>query len=467
MAHVRKREGKKGLAFTITASLGYDEKGEQIRKFTTYKPPPGVTPGKAEKLANEYAVLWEEQIRGYVSLDENKTLAELCNWYYETVAPNTLKPNILENYRGDVENHILSRIGREKLKNITPQMLDSIFRELQVSGSLSRSYKLKDKALLGGMKRDDLADKADIERTTLYNLLGGSTIRRETGDKIAAAIGKPFDKLFVDATTKKGLSGATVNKIKLNLSAIFTAAVKKEIMRRNPCKLVTPPKVDTPPAAFLDDEQSLKLLEALPSKGNFQLEVIINLLMATGIRTGECTALHWDDVDLTTGLLQIRYTLVRFKGEFVRQTPKTEKSVRNIRLQPYVISLLAEHKKRQEEYLKSIADVSLHKGSIFANLQGDYMNGINLNAQLKRAIRGLDLPKISLHSLRHTNASLLINSDIPAKIVSGRLGHAHVKTTLDTYSHIYAASEIRAMQAIDMKLFQRNNEAASENGERL
>src|SRR5215469_7766098 len=130
MAHVRKREGKKGISFTITASLGYDEKGQQIRKFTTFKPPANVTPGKAEKLANEYAVLWEEKIRGYVALDENKTLRELAEWYYETAAPNTLKPNILTAYRRDVEIHILSRIGREKLKNITPQMLDSLFREL-------------------------------------------------------------------------------------------------------------------------------------------------------------------------------------------------------------------------------------------------------------------------------------------------------------------------------------------------
>lgn len=63
------------------------------------------------------------------------------------------------------------------------------------------------------------------------------------------------------------------------------------------------------------------------------------------------------------------------------------------------------------------------------------------------------MPEIHLHSLRHTHASLLINSNITAKAISDRLGHSTTKTTLDTYSHVFAESEVKAMQAIDMVLF--------------
>jgi integrase len=460
MAHIRKRGG----TYTITCSLGYGTDGKQTRKFTTFTPPADVTAGKALKLAQQYAAQWEEGLKGFISLDENQTLSKLCEWYYTTIAPNTLKPNILINYRRDIEKHILSRIGREKLKNITPQMLDSIFRELQVSGRLDESFMLKDKALLDGVNRDRLAESANIDRTTLYNLLGGKTVKRGTGEKVARAVGLPFDKLFDNVTADKGMSGASVNKIKLNLSAVFTAAVKKEILRRNPCKLVTPPKVDTPTAAFLDEEQSRVLLDALRGKGDFQLEVIINLLLATGIRAGECTALHWDDLDLQSGLLQVRYTLARYDGQFVRQSPKTVQSERRIILPAYITDLLIEHKNRQSEYLQSLEGLSLYKGAVFTNLRGDYINAINLNTRLKRAIRGLGLPDIHLHSLRHTHASLLINSDITAKVISDRLGHANTKTTLDTYSHVFAASEVKAMQAVEMKLFQRKEEAARDDG---
>ena len=64
MASIRKR----GDTFTITAYMGYDEKGKQRKKTTTYKPPENVTPGKAEKLAKQYAAVWEEKIRGYSNI---------------------------------------------------------------------------------------------------------------------------------------------------------------------------------------------------------------------------------------------------------------------------------------------------------------------------------------------------------------------------------------------------------------
>jgi len=282
MASIRKR----GDTYTITAYFGYDDKNKQIKKTTTFHPPDGVTNGKAEKLARSFAATWEDKVRGYVALDENRTLSQLCEWYYSTVAPNTLKPNILISYKQGIYNHIIPRIGREKLKNITPQMLDSIFRELQLSGNKEESFKLKDISLFDGVKREEFYKQAGIERATMYKALRGGTCRRVNAEKIAAGLGLPLDKAFDNVTEQKGLSGATVNKLKLNLSAIFTAAVKKEIMRRNPCKLVTPPKVDTPPAAFLDEEQSRVLLDTLRDGDNFQLEVIVNLFLATGIRAG-------------------------------------------------------------------------------------------------------------------------------------------------------------------------------------
>jgi hypothetical protein len=109
MASIRKRGGARGdVTYQISVSMGYDANGKQQRKFTTFTPPPNVTAGKAKKLAQEYATLWEERIRGYVSLDENRTLEDLAEWYYSTVAPNTLKPNILITYRQGIYSYSTS-----------------------------------------------------------------------------------------------------------------------------------------------------------------------------------------------------------------------------------------------------------------------------------------------------------------------------------------------------------------------
>ena len=450
MASIRKR----GDTFTITAYMGYDESGKQRKKTTTFRPPDGVTPGKAEKLAKQYAAVWEEKIRGYVALDENRTFAELAEWYYSTVAPSTLKPNVLVNYKKGIYDHIMPVIGREKLKNITPPMLDSLFAELQKSGNMEQSFRLKDKALCDGITRQELAVKAGVERSTLYTALRGNTISRATAEKIAAALDMKLDRAFDDVTENRGLSGASTNKLKLNLSAIFTAAVKKEIMRRNPCKLVTPPKVDTAPASYLDEAQCHELLDLLSQQDDFQFEVIINLFIASGIRAGELSALYWEDINLETGMLFIRHTLVKIGGEYVRQEPKTADSTRRIILPEYIIGLLKKHRAKQAERRFKMCERWKNPDLVFTNKSGGFYLGVNMNSKLKRVIKGTDLPQdLHLHSMRHTHASLLINSDVSARVIADRLGHSTTKTTLDTYSHVFAESEARAMQAIDMALF--------------
>lgn len=451
MASIRKR----GNSFTITAYMGYDEQGRQRKKTTTFTPPDGVTPGKAEKLAKSYAATWEEKIKGYVALDENRTLSELAEWYYSTVAPSTLKRKTLEGNRKTVYDHVISRIGREKLKNITPPMLDSLFAELQRSGCMQESFRLKERSLLDGVHRENLAKKAGVSRAAVYDVLAGQTIRRGNAEKIAAGLGKPLNKVFDDVTQKRGLSGASTNSIKLNLSAIFTAAVKKEIMRRNPCKLVTPPKVDTKPAAFFNEEQCRKFIDALHKQPDFQFEVICNLFLATGIRAGELCALHWDDVNIETGLLYIRHTLVRLNGEYTRTEPKTSGSERRIVLPEYIIDLLKEHRRKQTLGRFKSGGICEAPEAVFTNKSGNYLISANLNSKLHRLCRDNELPDIHLHSLRHTHASLLINSNVTAKVIADRLGHATTKTTLDTYSHVFAESEVKAMQAIDMALFRK------------
>ena len=415
MASIRKR----GETFTITAYMGYDEQGKQRKKTTTYRPPDGVTAGKAEKLARAFAATWEEKIRGYVALDENRTFAELAEWYYSTVAPQTLKPNVLVNYRKGIYDHILPVIGREKLKNITPPMLDSLFAELQRSGNMEQHFRLKDKALFDSVKRDDFAEKSGINRTTIYTLLRGETVSRATAEKVAAALGMRVDKAFDDMTEQHGLSGASTNKLKLNLSAIFTAAVKKEIMRRNPCKLVTPPKIDTAPAAYLNEQQCHELLDLLSQQPDFQFEVIINLFIASGIRAGELSALYWEDINLETGMMFIRHTLVKVGGEYVRQEPKTIDSTRRIILPEYITWLLKKHKALQTEQRFKLGTAWKDKNLVFTNLSGGFYLGTNMNNKLKRIIAGTDLPQdLHLHSMRHpyvkhTTKNIILKSRKP------------------------------------------------------
>ncbi len=383
MAGVRKR----GKTFTITAYMGYDADGRQIKKTTTYRPPAGVTPAKAEKLARAFAAVWEDSVKGYTSLDENMNFRELADWYYGSIAPNVLKEKTLLEFRRTIELHVMPVLGNVKLKSITPALLDAMFA-----------------------------------------------------------------KMLKGAGGAKPLRPGSVNKVRQNLSAIFTAAEKKEIMRRNPCRLVTTPKTDTEPAAFLDAGQCRRLLAAAHAQDDFQLEVIINLLLATGLRAGEMCGLSWKDIDLDNGMLYVRHTLVRVKGEFRLTEPKTATSRRVLLLGEHMVSMLREHKAMQAQERERAARWK-RPDAVFTSKTGDYLISCNLNPRLAGLCRSADIPQIHLHSLRHTHASLLINSDISARIIADRLGHMSTKTTLDTYSHVFKESEARAAGAIDMAIF--------------
>lgn len=442
MASIRKR----GNSYTVTAYMGYDEQGRQLKRTTTFHPPNGVSAKKAEKLARQYATVWEADIRGRVDLNENRSFADLAEWYYTTVAPSVLKPNTLQRYRDEVEQHIMPRLGREKLKNITPAMLDKLFMDLQNEGNLERKFLLRQEIGLGGMSRESFAQLADISRSTVSAALQGDTLRKSSAEKFAAALHLPPEKVFEEVTVRRGLSGATAKKIFANVSAIFSAAVKKEIMLRNPCALATAPRIDTAPAVYLDDGQCRRFLQLLHDFGDPAFAVFCNLMLATGLRPGECAALHWEDLDLPHCELYIRYTLVRIGGHLVRQTPKTLRSRRRILLPDHIVAMLAEHRRREA------GKPNLH-GAVFCNRRGDYCDPINLNARLKQVLRGSDLPEIHLHSLRHTHASLLINSNVASRVIADRLGHSSTATTLNIYGHVFAESERKAMRVIETSLF--------------
>ena len=72
--------------------------------------------------------------------------------------------------------------------------------------------------------------------------------------------------------------------------------------------------------------------------------------------------------------------------------------------------------------------------------------------RLRRYLDQLGLPPVSLHSLRHTNATLLIQQGVSVRAVSGRLGHSQTSTTMNIYAHQLQSADAAAAEALDLAL---------------
>lgn len=444
---------KRGKTFRIMVSMGYDMNGKQIRKTTTFTPPDGVTDGKAEKLAKVYAYEFEKQCRGMTNFNENIRFHELFEWYYDQIAPNKLKEYTLETSRYILETYVLPYIGNMKLKDINTARIDALFNELHRHGSKREMYVLKDETLLSYGCRRPLSRKSGVTMNTLRDMANGKPIMRSTAEKVAQACGKTLKQTFTLTESRGELEDGTIARIRTALSPIFSTAVKKELLLKNPVMNATTPKdTDIEERAYLDAEHCKKLLTIINEFNNPQLTRLIRILLFTGMRIGEITGLHWNDVDFERSTLTIRYSLYRSKGQYKLGTPKTKSSARVISLPPQVMETLAEQMDWQKQRKQNAGSRWIDRGTVFTGEYGEYMNGNYVNSEFKELLKKHNFPNVHIHDLRHANASLLINMGVPVKVISEHLGHCDTRTTENIYAHVFAETRAKAADAISQAL---------------
>jgi integrase len=173
---------------------------------------------------------------------------------------------------------------------------------------------------------------------------------------------------------------------------------------------------------------------------------MIKLFIYSGLRRGELCGLEWKDIDFENHLISVCRSsqYVPDKGIFTKET-KTESSVRTIKLPNQAFDLLKEYRVWQLEQRFMIGDRWEDCDRIFTKWDGTPLHPDSVTQYFNNFISGTDLPKISIHSLRHTNITLQIAAGVPLRTVSYRAGHAQTSTTANIYSHaIKTADEMAA-----------------------
>ena len=243
-----------------------------------------------------------------------------------------------------------------------------------------------------------------------------------------------------------GLSTRSVKYIHTIISAALDGAFEDELVSRNVAKSVTPPTVKTPQIKYWAWDKARYFLEET-KQDRYYLFYLIAL--STGMARGELLGQRWQDVNWNKQTLTIRQTVVATKkGILVQDSAKTKSRERTLDISTELLECLRAHRVKQAAEIMALENKS-HPGFIFTASTGNILGPRTIDEAFVRAIKRINnkvekeqkikeyLAPLTLHGLRHTYATHLLEEGVHPKVVQERLGHSSIKITLDTYSHVH------------------------------
>jgi integrase len=233
-----------------------------------------------------------------------------------------------------------------------------------------------------------------------------------------------------------GLSPSSVHYVHTILHRAFRDAVRWGRIARNPADAADPPRSAATARPTMTTWSAHQVRAFLEHTADHRLHTAFVVLATTGMRRGECLGLRWSDVDLTYGRASITQTVIAVNHQVRIGSPKTARARRTVVLDPGTVAALRRHRQQQlAERLTMGAGFTDH-GLVFCRPDGGPLHPERFSRAFEIEAARAALPKIRLHDLRHTWATLALSAGEHPKVVQERLGHANVSITLDVYSHV-------------------------------
>ena len=311
--------------------------------------------------------------------------------------------------------------------------------------------------------------KTHLKRNTAIRYIScyEKMIKPYIGDKRITDI-KNIDIMLVVNECKTLYSYRTINKAISIMKEALAKAVNNELIRSNPAS-------DIKRISNYED----KKIKAMTREQQIEFENIVSgtfydslfiLALNTGMRFGEISGLTIDDIDFDNMMINVNKTMVRYPDEWAVQTPKTHSSYRKIPINKRCYEALQKQLVRRKNVLdKTTSKLTKYEKSLFITLTGRPIEDNFINYKMSKFIEELNrskppkeyMPRFTFHSLRHTFATRCFELGVDVKTVSSYLGHASIKQTLDTYTHLFDNKAIEKMTLLDNFNAVRNTEFTS------
>ncbi|MFK5645113.1 tyrosine-type recombinase/integrase [Ornithinimicrobium sp. LYQ121] len=223
------------------------------------------------------------------------------------------------------------------------------------------------------------------------------------------------------------VSAATLHRVHATLMSALNTAVRRGLLERNPAATVELPRVRRTSLTTWTSSEASRFVEVSRSD---RWGLLYRVMLVTGMRRGEAVALRWSDVDLEEGLLRISRQLVAVGPDLVEGPPKSESGRRTLVLDDRTLTELRLHA------LTVGAGSALGPEDHVFVRDGQALPPGFVSRHFDRLVASAGLPRIRLHDLRHTSASLGLAAGESLVEVSRRLGHSTIGITADVYTHV-------------------------------
>lgn len=418
MASITKRNN----SYKIVVSCGRDSNNKQIRVMETYVPK-ATTPKAIEKEVKQYAMEFEQKVlNGQYKSGERIKFSEFVedwdnNWASDT---DNITPSIREGYLSILNRRFVPEFGNMYMTDIKPLHIQSIYKAMK----------------------------------------------------------------------EEGRAPGTIKRAHSVLNSVMKYAYRMDVIKDNPCDRIELPKMKKDNALhYFDLEQAKRFLSALEMEYTYSYKEHKRVLASTGkeytvpkhtqtyhipkqyqsyfclaiyggFRRGELVGLTWENVNFDEQTISIVQAMAKSKGTTYIKAPKTESSIREIKMPKQCFVKLKEWKREQQKLSftlgtawKGYRGKEYDKNYVFINEEGSAMHLDTPSHKFKEIVFAYNdrckkeeekLPIIRLHDLRHTSATLLLAENVDIETVSHRLGHSKASVTLDIYGHALEEKDVTA-----------------------
>lgn len=394
----------------------------------------------------------ELETGSYVEISK-LTLAQFVSEEWLPAVRGQIKPATFESYARNLRVHVIPALGGVQLRGLTAPMLNRFYAELleqgrRPPGKANRRY--PESARRKALQLRTVGNTYESIATELAALF--PECAGVTRHGVARMLARSSE---TSADASPGLAPRTVAYIHTIIHRALRDAVRWRHLPYNPADAADPPRAESDdseaPMRTWNAGQLLSFLKGC--EDNRYLTAWLTLA-TTGLRRGELLGLRLDTVDLDGKRLRIVRTLGTVNHVLVEGSPKTRRGRRTVSLDTHTTAMLrAWRARRAEERLALGLGSFTDDGYFFCHPDGRPFHPDRFSREFDRAVSRLGLPRIRLHDLRHTYASLALESGEHPRVMSERLGHASTAITNDIYSHVTPQMDAQLAERQAQRIF--------------